>query len=68
MTDVNKSIPEHDPRRRFCNTANKCPQYRELEAEVERLREALAQVTCTDTWMKAQMVATQALRPGRDAG
>jgi hypothetical protein len=36
---VPEQQPEHDPRRRFCNTFNKCPQFRDLEAENARLRE-----------------------------
>jgi hypothetical protein len=36
---VPEQQPEHDPRRRFCNTFNKCAQFRDLEAENARLRQ-----------------------------
>jgi hypothetical protein len=39
---VPEQQPEHDPRRRFCNTFNKCAQFRDLEAENARLREDAA--------------------------
>jgi hypothetical protein len=42
LNDGGATVPEqppvHDPRRRFCNTFNKCPQFCDLEAENARLR------------------------------
>jgi hypothetical protein len=65
---VPEQQPVPDPRRRFCNTFNQCPQFRDLEAENAWLREALAELVRLkdgprdDAYRAAKDAAWQAAR------